>query len=924
METLTRLYIKEIVSRHGVPISIISDRDSHFTSRFWQSLQSALGTQLDMSTAYHPETDGESKRTIQTLEDMLRSCVIDFGKGWERHLPLVEFSYNNSYHASIKAAPFEALYGRKCRSPVSWAEVGDVQLTGLEIIHETTEKIRQRLQAVRDRQRSYANVRRKPLEFQVGDRVMLKVSPRKGVIHFGKRGKLNPRYIGPFKILKRVGLVAYKLELPEELSNVHSTFHISNLKKCLSDESLVIPMKELRLDDKLNFVEELVEIMDREVKQLKQSRIPIIKISFRKNGGVIEPDIIPPGLAWLNFKKFEKTYYYLLFGPASIPILELTPTNKELKEPWLIHSLLFIRGENVPFIQAVKPGQNVDEAPIVNEESIEIDDKPVIDMRPDLVGRVNEVRTKLVQTLTSNVIPKEIKVGNTSRPPTFDDSRKPNDFKGDENNCYYQELQQGSLQHLHNALEPELPPDVSCLQPDNVDKPHFDTTVQNNAEIEGNMEVDNDDGKYCLDDMLIGFEEYTSNGEIKVTLYQEEHKALCNKMDVMIEENNPVTETTPVIETRIVDSTLKDKKVNLDQFMADVMHTENMKKKPGVALQSPYEQQQSTTPPLAKRRTITSQILELIKFPNEFDGEEQDKLESTEFFGELISPILEHLELWVELLWQFRAPDADWAIVGPHFCPTILGGGMHIYHSNAKRGHVPWTDVEKVYFPLKKPEVHWAFAELHIRTVLKSKGLLVGEYKITYQFKEKVPHQAAVYEDCGVAIAYRERMLAYFWKYKVDEVKTGGSPQTSALRIRLGGVSMRGACLRKTGGTEAMRGKGDGSRSYMYPGGTKPIGFGVSWDLVDREPMLGVSIPTSAWLLEITLEDCRIHAERPGPIVLQEELVLQKNYQCRMIVQWINQEQQQEPIKEEQVHREHLSLEPLQEEERELNEYSTI
>ncbi|GKC25636.1 putative reverse transcriptase domain-containing protein [Tanacetum coccineum] len=140
METLTRLYIKEIVSRHGVPISIISDRGSHFTSRFWRSLQNALGTQLDMSTSYHPKTNGQNERTIQTLEDMIRACVIDFGKGWDKHLPLIEFSYNNNYHASIKAAPFEALYGQKCISPVCWAEVGDVQLTGQEIIHETTEK----------------------------------------------------------------------------------------------------------------------------------------------------------------------------------------------------------------------------------------------------------------------------------------------------------------------------------------------------------------------------------------------------------------------------------------------------------------------------------------------------------------------------------------------------------------------------------------------------------------------------------------------------------------------------------------------------------------------------------------------------------------------------------------------------------------
>ncbi|GJR69472.1 putative reverse transcriptase domain-containing protein [Tanacetum coccineum] len=230
METLTWLYINEIVSRHGVPISIISDRDSHFTSRFWQSKQSALGIQLDMCTAYHPETDGQSEITIQTLKDMLRASA-------------------------------------------------------------------------RDRQRSYANVRRKPLEFQVGDSVMLKVSPQKGVIRFGKRGKLNPRYIGPFKILKRVGPVAYTLELPEELSNVHGTFHISNLKKCLSDESLVIPMKELRLDDKLNFVEEPIEIMDREVKQLRQSRIPIVKVKWNSNRG--------PEFTWEREDQIRSKYPHL-------------------------------------------------------------------------------------------------------------------------------------------------------------------------------------------------------------------------------------------------------------------------------------------------------------------------------------------------------------------------------------------------------------------------------------------------------------------------------------------------------------------------------------------------------------------------------------------------------------------------------------
>ncbi|GJW50207.1 putative reverse transcriptase domain-containing protein [Tanacetum coccineum] len=283
MEKLTRQYLKEVVSRHGVPVSIIFYRDN-----------------------------GQSERTIQTLEDMLRACVMDFGKGWDRHLPLIEFSYNNSYHTSIKAAPFEALYGRKCRSPICWAEVGDAQLTGLEIVRETTEKIIQikhRLQASRDQQRSYADKRRKPLEFQVGDKVMLKVSPWKGVIRFGKRGKLNPRYIGPFKILAKVGTVAYRLELPKKLSRVHSTFHVSNLKKCLSDEPLAIPLDEIHVDDKLNFIEEPIEIMDREVKRLKQSRIPIVKVCWNSRRG--------PEYTWEREDQMQKKYPHLFANPES-------------------------------------------------------------------------------------------------------------------------------------------------------------------------------------------------------------------------------------------------------------------------------------------------------------------------------------------------------------------------------------------------------------------------------------------------------------------------------------------------------------------------------------------------------------------------------------------------------------------------------
>ncbi|GJW29894.1 putative reverse transcriptase domain-containing protein [Tanacetum coccineum] len=269
MDKLARMYLKEVVTRHGIPISIICDRDPRFASNFWRSLQNALGTNLDMSTAYHPQTDGQSERTIQTLKDMLRACAIDFGKGWVNHLPLVEFSYNNSYHASIKAAPFEALYGRKCRSPVCWTEVGEAQILGPELIQETTEKIvqiKQRMQAAHDRQKSYADLKRKLMEFQVGDKVMLKVSPWKGVVHFGKRGKLNPRYVGPFKVLEKF-------------------------------------VDGLHLDDKLHFVEEPLEIVGREVKRLKRSRIPLVKVRWNSKRG--------PEFTWEREDQFKKKYPHL-------------------------------------------------------------------------------------------------------------------------------------------------------------------------------------------------------------------------------------------------------------------------------------------------------------------------------------------------------------------------------------------------------------------------------------------------------------------------------------------------------------------------------------------------------------------------------------------------------------------------------------
>ncbi|GJR82986.1 putative reverse transcriptase domain-containing protein [Tanacetum coccineum] len=242
------------------------------SSQGYDTNWNALGTNLDMSTTYHPQTDEQGERTIQTLEDMLRACAIDFGKGW----------------------------------------VGEAQILGPELIQETTEKIiqiKQRMQAARDQQKSYADLKRKPMEFQVGDKVMLKVSPWKGVVRFGKRGKLNPRYVRPFKVLEKVKEVAYKLKLPEELSRVHNTFHVSNLKKCHADEPLAVPLDGLHLDDKLHFVEEPLEIVGRKVKRLKRSQIPLVKVRWNSKRD--------PEFTWEREDQFKKKYPHLFTNTTS-------------------------------------------------------------------------------------------------------------------------------------------------------------------------------------------------------------------------------------------------------------------------------------------------------------------------------------------------------------------------------------------------------------------------------------------------------------------------------------------------------------------------------------------------------------------------------------------------------------------------------
>lgn len=247
-------------------MTIVSDRDAIFTSKFWRALQKELGTKIHLSTTYHPQTDGQSERTIQNVEDMLRACVIDFNK-WNEHLPLVESTYNNSYHLSIKMPPYAALYGRKCRTPLCWLEAGERKLIGPELVRITNDKIVQtHMKAAQDRQRSYSNLKKRPFDMNPGDLLMLKISPWKGVMRFGKKGKLSLRYIGPFKILKKVGSQAFKQELPPELNGIHDVFHVCYLKKYLGRNNKIIPLK----DGKMEYPNRLVEaIVGSQIRKLR-------------------------------------------------------------------------------------------------------------------------------------------------------------------------------------------------------------------------------------------------------------------------------------------------------------------------------------------------------------------------------------------------------------------------------------------------------------------------------------------------------------------------------------------------------------------------------------------------------------------------------------------------------------------------------
>jgi hypothetical protein len=259
------IYLDQIVRLHGIPKTIISDRGTLFIARFREQLQDALGTKLIRSSAYHPQTDGQTERINQILEDMLRACALQYDKHWDKYLPLAEFSYNNSYQTSLKMAPFEALYGRRYRTPLSWSQTGERKIFGPDLVNEAEEKVRiiqTNLRIAQSRQKSYTDIRRRPLQFQVGDFVYLRVSPTRGIQMFGVKGKLAPRYIGPFEILEICGPVAYRLQLPPQLAAIHNIFHVSQLRKCAKIPTEIIDPQTIEIEADLTYTEHPIRVLD--------------------------------------------------------------------------------------------------------------------------------------------------------------------------------------------------------------------------------------------------------------------------------------------------------------------------------------------------------------------------------------------------------------------------------------------------------------------------------------------------------------------------------------------------------------------------------------------------------------------------------------------------------------------------------------
>jgi hypothetical protein len=279
---LVELYIARIVCLHGVPKRIVSDRGSQFTNRFWKALHDAMGTRLSFSTAYHPQTGGQTERTNQILEDMLRACILSFGANWEKSLPYAEFSYNNGYQSSLGMSPFEALYGRRCRTPLNWSETGERQLFGPDLIKEAEEQvrvIRDRLRAAQSRQKSYSDPKHRDVTYEPGEKAYLRVTPFKGTHRFQVTGKLAPRYIGPYKILARRGAVAYELELPSSLSTVHNVFHVSQLRKCPASTEEV-RAEDLNLKEDLTYQEHPIRILEEAERKTRRRSLKFLKVQW--------------------------------------------------------------------------------------------------------------------------------------------------------------------------------------------------------------------------------------------------------------------------------------------------------------------------------------------------------------------------------------------------------------------------------------------------------------------------------------------------------------------------------------------------------------------------------------------------------------------------------------------------------------------